>query len=118
MESFFRRLKIRKAAGPDNISARLLKTCASQLSDVFCKLFNWSLNDSTVPSVWKHSEICPVPKKNKHFTLNDYRPVVLTSVVMKCFKKFFFPVSYHEYNHRQIPNSLHTRETVEQMTQH
>ena len=31
VESTFRTLKIRKAAGPDNISARLLKTCASQL---------------------------------------------------------------------------------------
>ena len=60
VESTFRRLKIRKVAGPDNISARLLKTRASQLSYVFCKLFNWSLNDSTVPSVWKHSVICPV----------------------------------------------------------
>ena len=61
VESTFRRLKIGKAAGPDNISARLLKTCASQLSYVFCKLFNWSLNESTVPSVWKHSVTCPVP---------------------------------------------------------
>ena len=47
VESTFRRLKIRKAAGPDNISARLLKTCASQLSYVFCKLCDWSLNDCT-----------------------------------------------------------------------
>ena len=87
VESTFRRLKIRKAAGPDDISARLLKTCASQLSYVFCTLFNWSLNDSTVPSVWKHSVLCPVPKNNKPSALNDYRPVALTSVVMKCFEK-------------------------------
>ena len=87
VESTFRRLKIRKAAGPDNISARLLKTCTSQLSYAFCKLFNWSLNDSTVPSIWKHSVICPVPKNNKPSTLNDYRPVALTSIVMKCFEK-------------------------------
>ena len=41
VQSVFCRLKIRKAAGPDNISAKLLKTCASQFSYVFCKLFNW-----------------------------------------------------------------------------
>ena len=87
VESTFRTLKIRKATGPDNISARLFKTCSSQLSYVFCKLFNWSLNDSTVPSVWKHSVICPVPKNNKPSTLNDYRPVALTSVVKKRFDK-------------------------------
>ena len=105
-------LKIRKAAGPDNISARLLKTCASQFSYVCCKLFNWSLNGSIVPSVWKHSVICPVHKNSKPSTLNDNRPVALTS------KKCFFPVFYHEYNHMQIHCSLHTRETGEQMTQH
>ena len=58
VESTFRRVKIRKAAGPDNISARLLKTCASQLSYGFCKLFSWSLNDSTVPSVWNSETFC------------------------------------------------------------
>ena len=51
VESIFRILKIPKAAGPDNIGASLLKTCASQLSYVFCKLFSWSMNDSIVPSV-------------------------------------------------------------------
>ena len=64
VESIFRRLKIRKAADQNNISARLFKTCTSQLSYVFCKLFNWSLNDSIVPPVWKHPVICPVPKYN------------------------------------------------------
>ena len=76
-----------KAKGSENISSRLLKTCASQLSYIFCKLCNRSLNDSTVPSVWKHSVICPVPKNNKPSTIKDYCPVALTSVVMKCFEK-------------------------------
>ena len=112
VESTFRRLTIRKAAGPDNISARLLKTCASQLSYVICKLFSWSLNDSTVPSVWKHSVLCPVPKNNKPSTLNDYRPVALTSVVMKSFEKVV------SYNHMQTHYSLHTRKTRELTMQH
>ena len=30
VESFFLKLKIRKVVGPDSISARLLKLCASQ----------------------------------------------------------------------------------------
>ena len=85
VESTFRRLKIQKAAGPDNISSRLLKTRASQLY-VFCKLFNWSSNDSIVPSVWTRSLICPVPKNNKPSTINDYRPVALTLVAMRCFE--------------------------------
>ena len=43
VESLFRKLKTKKALGADRISGRLLKTCASQLSYVFSKLFTWSL---------------------------------------------------------------------------
>ena len=31
--------------------------------------------------------IDPVPKKAKIMDLNDYRPVALTSVIMKCFER-------------------------------
>ena len=31
--------------------------------------------------------ICPVPKNNKPASLNDYRPVALTPIVMKCFER-------------------------------
>ncbi len=40
-----------------------------------------------VPSCFKSSNIIPIPKKSKITGLNDYRPVALTSVVMKSFEK-------------------------------
>ena len=61
--------------------------CSSQLSCVFTMLFSWSLRDCTVPSIWKTSTICPVPKSRSPSELNDYRPAALTSVVMKCFER-------------------------------
>ncbi|KAK1785728.1 hypothetical protein P4O66_019078, partial [Electrophorus voltai] len=36
---------------------------------------------------FKQSTTIPVPKKPRPSGLNDYRPVALTSVVMKCFEK-------------------------------
>ncbi|KAK1799315.1 hypothetical protein P4O66_007561 [Electrophorus voltai] len=42
---------------------------------------------SIVPSSFKRSTIVPVPKKPGPSGLNDYRPVALTSVMMKCFEK-------------------------------
>ncbi|KAL0181926.1 hypothetical protein M9458_021301, partial [Cirrhinus mrigala] len=39
------------------------------------------------PSCFKCSTIIPVPKKPKTTGLNDYRPVALTSVVMKSFER-------------------------------
>ncbi|GFR79753.1 reverse transcriptase [Elysia marginata] len=43
------RLDMNKAAGPDNIKPRLLKTCSKQLASVFTFIFNWSLTTSTIP---------------------------------------------------------------------
>ncbi len=64
-----------------------LKTCAEQLAPIFTQIFNRSLELCEVPSCFKRSTIIPVPKKPKITGLNDYRPVALTSVVMKSFEK-------------------------------
>ncbi len=42
---------------------------------------------SVVPTSFKKSIIIPVPKNNKPSCLNDYRPVALTSIVMKVFER-------------------------------
>ena len=53
---------------------------------VFTDIFNQSLFQSAVPTCFKRATIAPVPKKAKVIELNDYRPVALTSVIMKCFE--------------------------------
>ncbi|KAL0154303.1 hypothetical protein M9458_050416, partial [Cirrhinus mrigala] len=83
----FRKQKIRKAKGPDGVSPACLKACAVQLSSIFTLIFNRSLELCIVPSCFKCSTIIPVPKKPKTTGLNDYRPVALTSVVMKSFER-------------------------------
>ncbi|KAK3518406.1 hypothetical protein QTP86_003494, partial [Hemibagrus guttatus] len=83
----FKRLNTRKASGPDSVSPSLLKHCANQLSPVFTDIFNTSLETCHVPACFKTSAIVPVPKKTKITGLNDYRPVALTSVVMKSFER-------------------------------
>ena len=87
VESVVKRINSTKAMGPDNISGRLLKICASELCDIYNRIFNWSLLECSIPSAWQSSLICPVPKKKSPTTLNDYRPVALTSLVMTCFEK-------------------------------
>ena len=87
VERVFSKVNSSKAMGPDGIGRRVLKSCCSQLSYIFTLIFNWSLRDCIVPEVWKDSVICPVPKNNKPKSLNDYRPVALTSIVMKSFER-------------------------------
>ncbi len=45
------------------------------------------LATSGVPTSFKKSVIIPVPKNSKPSCLNDYRPVALTSIVMKVFER-------------------------------
>lgn len=87
MRRVFRSVNPRKAAGPDGVPGKVLKECAGQLTAVFTKIFNLSLAQATIPSCLKTSIIIPVPKKPSPSSLNDYRPVALTSVVMKCFER-------------------------------
>ncbi len=82
-----RRVNIRKAAGLDGITGRVLRSCADQLAGLFTSIFNESLATSVVPTSFKKSVIIPVPKNSKPSCLNDYRPVALTSTVMKVFER-------------------------------
>ena len=80
------RTNVRKRPGPDGISGRVLKTCASQLSGIFRSIFQASLSSHTIPILWKRSTVVPVPKKAHPVIPNDFRPIALTSQVMKSFE--------------------------------
>ncbi len=82
-----KRVNVRKAAGPDGITGRVLRFCADQLAGLFTSIFHESLATSVIPTSFKKSVIIPVPKNNKPSCLNDYRPVALTSIVMKVFER-------------------------------
>ncbi len=82
-----KRVNVRKAAGPNGITGRVLRSCADQLAGLFTSIFNESLATSVVPTSFKKSVIIPVPKNSKPSCLNDYRPVTLTSTVMKVFER-------------------------------
>ncbi|KAI4904828.1 hypothetical protein NFI96_006812 [Prochilodus magdalenae] len=76
-----------KAAGPGNIPGCALTVCSLELTVVFVDIFNLSLAQSFVPSCFKTTTIVPLPKKSVVTCLNDYHPVVLTPIVMKCFER-------------------------------
>ena len=83
----FQHVCSRKATGPDGIPAFLFKTFAEELAPAWCPIFQLSVDSHRVPILWKTSYITPVlkiicPKEN-----NDYRPVALTSIVMKCLER-------------------------------
>lgn len=56
----FKGCKPRKSPGPDNIGSRLLSVCAEQLGPIFNYIFQRSLTQQRVPSLWKRSIVVPV----------------------------------------------------------
>ncbi|XP_060887251.1 uncharacterized protein LOC132958440 [Labrus mixtus] len=80
------RINARKAAGPDCTPGRVLRACAEQLTGVFTDIFNLSLAQAAVPACFKATSIVSVPKHSSPTGLNDYRPVALTPIIMKCFE--------------------------------
>ncbi|KAI4892845.1 hypothetical protein NFI96_004933 [Prochilodus magdalenae] len=81
------RLHMNKAAGPDGVPPRVLKACATQLCGVLQHVFNMSLCLQRVPVMWKTSCIVPVPKTPLPSDIKDYRPVALTSHIMKTMER-------------------------------
>lgn len=63
-----------------------MRNCAEQLSGIYSFIFNKSIQLCKVPHLWKDSIVVPIAK-NKKNDFNDYRPVALTSTVMKYFEK-------------------------------
>ncbi|KAK3573093.1 hypothetical protein QTP86_013014 [Hemibagrus guttatus] len=95
------RVNPRKSAGPDNVPGRVLRECAEQLVDIFTDIFNIFLSSTVVPTCLKTTTIVPVPKKSTVSCLNDYHPLALTPIVMKCFKRLVM-----RHIKTQIPPSL------------
>ncbi|KAI2666784.1 hypothetical protein H4Q32_026480 [Labeo rohita] len=56
-------------------------------SDTVDHIFNTSLSQAVVPTCLKSTFIIPVPKKSPVSCLNDYRPIALTPIMMKCFER-------------------------------
>jgi hypothetical protein len=65
----------------------VLKACTDQLANVIAGIFNLSLTESVIPTCFKQTTIAPVPKNAKVTCLNDYHPVALMSVAMKCVER-------------------------------
>ena len=78
----FKQVNIHKAAGPDGLPGCVLRACADQLAGFFTDIFNMSLIESVIPTFFKQTT-----RNTKATFLNDYRPVALTSVAMKCFER-------------------------------
>ena len=80
-------ISLTAAAGPDGFPAILLKTCKTTLSKPLYILWRKSLDIGITPDLLKRSHIIPMHKGGSHALPANYRPVALTSHIIKLFEK-------------------------------
>ena len=80
-------LKGTAAAGPDGVPAILLKTCRKQLSKPIYYLWRSSLDSGCIPPELLLVLICPIHKGGSRSGAKNYRPVALTSHLIKVFER-------------------------------
>ncbi|MCP4460434.1 MAG: hypothetical protein GY816_20790, partial [Cytophagales bacterium] len=70
-----------KAAGPDGVHGMVLKHCASSLAKPLTIMFNTAYVTGCIPSEWKLATVVPVHKKDDKGSVENYRPISLTSLI-------------------------------------
>jgi len=84
-------ISLQKATGPDDIPNWVLKTSASLLAGPITSIFNASITQSRVPTLWKSADFLPLPKiSNPKSVDSDLRPISLTPVLSKLLEGFGF----------------------------
>ena len=118
--NILRNLNPNKAVGPDKIHGQILKNCAHTISPALEVLFNKSYSSGSIPSEWKIAHVVPVHKKGSKTDVKNYRPISLTSLVIKVMERIIRDELMSKCNHlldpRQhgfLPNKSCTTQMVE-----
>ena len=74
-------------AGPDRFPAILLKQCKSQLAKPLFIIWRTSMDSGVIPNIMKAANIIPVHKGGSRGLAKNYRPIALTSHLIKFFEK-------------------------------
>ena len=78
-----KRIKTNQSPGYDNIHPSFIKNCLHYLISPLKILFNQSIIQGKVPSIWKVGLIIPIYKKGEVKNIKNYRPITILS----CFAK-------------------------------
>ena len=75
INAIIRGLNVKKAHGPDLISANMVKLCGEHMSVPLKIIFENILETGIFPDQWKEANVTPVHKKNDKQIISIYRSI-------------------------------------------
>ena len=81
----FRKIKNKKAAGPDGIVGELLKNAGGDVIDFFIIFFNVLFQKGMYPESWSEGIVLPLYKKGNVNDPSNYRGITLSDVTSKLY---------------------------------
>jgi len=95
-----------KACGPDGITPYLLKIAAEFIAPSLSKLMNASLNSGVLLFDWLSANIVPIHKRNDKHLPENYRPISLTSVVVKVMERLVYKPLYSSMHSQDLISDI------------
>ena len=89
------------ASGPDGVPAILLKKCKASICKPLISLYRCCLDQGITPTKLRHSHIVPIFKSGHQGLAVNYRPISLTSHIIKILEKI---VRNEISNHLEVNN--------------
>ena len=96
-----------KAAGPDNLTSRILKELHNEISYMLSDIFNTSLREVIVPDDWQNATVIPVYKKDLKTKAENYRTISLTCI---CCKAMEYVITSNIMAHLDKHTLLHSNQ--------
>ena len=97
-----------KSHGPDNLPAHFLKEVSLEIAPALTLIFQASLDQGTLPEVWRQAIVVPVFKKGRHTDPCKYRPITLTCICTKILEHVVYSsISKHLQRHAILCDEQH-----------
>ena len=97
-----KKLKIKKSAGFDELTAKFLNICAPHISEPLANIFNSSIATGVYPDLLKIARVTPIYKKGSKSDPSNYRPISVLSQINKIYEKILHKRLYKYLTKFQI----------------